>query len=688
MKKYFLLFVACNLLFIFFALGQTETPVTNTTEQQIEDLTNANDDNETEDDVWLQQLEDFKKHPINLNTADEDELKQLRILLPIQINSLISYRKLLGNLLSIYELQAVPNWDIETIKKIQPFIVVSTPTSLRNTFRERLRGGDNNIVVRVSQTIEKARGFIDSTSSGNRYPGSPQRLFLRYRYSFKNLLQYGFTAEKDPGEALFKGAQKNGFDFYSFHFFASKIGKIKSLALGDFTVNMGQGLIQWQGLAFRKSAEALNIKRTSNILRPYNSAGEFNFFRGAGITLQLGKNTETTLFGSYRLRDANINIDTTVFNDDIATSLQTSGFHRTKSEIADRNALQQLAFGGNISFRKKRWHVGLNAIGYNYNKALQKAEDPYNNFAIGGNNWFNASMDYSYSYKNFHYFGETAISKNGGYAFLDGIMLTLDPKIDVGMVLRNISKKYQAVNGNAFTEGTFPTNESGFYTGVTIRPFTGIKIDAYGDFYKFPFLRYRVDAPSGGNDYLIQLAYKPNKVVDAYIRFRNETKDQNISGLELPTRPVVGLSRKNFRTHVSYKINTLLTLKQRVELVWYDRNGTQESNGFSVYTDISYKPLLKPLSANMRLQYFDTDDYNSRIYAYENDVLYSFSIPALYDKGWRYYTNINYDLTRKLSFWLRFAQTLYAEKNIIGSGLDEIKSNRKTDFRLQVRYLF
>ena len=669
--------------------AQTETPQTNNnTEQQIEDLTAANDDTETEDDIWLQQLDDLRKHPINLNYTDIDELHQLRVLTTLQINSLLTYKKLLGNLLSIYELQAVPNWDIETIKKVLPFVTVSTQVNVLDALRIRLHNGDHNLLARVSQTLENAWGFIDSTSSGNFYPGSAQRLFIRYRYSYKNLLQYGFTAEKDPGEQFFKGAQKNGFDFYSAHFFVRNIGKIKALALGDFTVNMGQGLIQWQALAFRKSADALAIERTSTVLRPYNSAGEFNYFRGAGITVQVSKTTEATVFGSYRQRDANLNSDTTLFNDEFASSLLTSGLHRTKGELADKNKIHQLTYGANINTRKKNWNVGLNAIATNYENRLQKATDPYNYYAIGGKQWYNASMDYSYTYKNFHYFGESALSKNIGYAFLDAIMLSIDPRVDIGILHREISKNYQAVNATAFTENTAPTNENGTYTGITIRPINSIKIDAYGDFYSFPFLKYRVDAPSRGRDYLVQVAYKPNKVVDAYIRYKTENKAQNVSGLVLPTRPVVGITRQNFRAHIAYKLSTQLQVRQRVELSWFDTKGTQASRGFSIYTDVLYKPMLKPLTANIRLQYFDTDDYNSRIYAYENDVLYSFSIPLFYNKGYRYYANVNYDISKKISVWVRYAQSIYINRNPIGSGLDEIQGNRKTDVRLQVRYLF
>jgi hypothetical protein len=670
-------------------LAQTENPVNSTIEQQIEDITNANDDENTEDDVWLQQLEDYRKNPLNLNTAEADDLNNLRSLTPLQINSFLNYRKVVGKLTSIYELQAVPTWEIETIKKILPFVTVVNNISFTETISTRLMGGEHSVMVRLSQTIEKARGFTDSTSTGNYYPGSPQRLLVRYRYNFKNQLQYGLTAEKDPGEQFFKGAQKSGFDYYSAHFFLRNIGKLRALAFGDYTINIGQGLIQWQSLAYRKGADAMAVRRSSATLRPYNAAGEFNYLRGAAATILIGKNAEATVFGSHRKRDANIGQDTMLFSDpEFASSLLTSGLHRTKSEIADKNALQQTAFGTAFCFRKKNWHFGINNVYYHYNKNLQRANEPYNEFAIAGKHWYNASIDYNYTYKNFHYFGETALSKNGGYAFLDGIMLSLDSKVDMSMVLRNIDKKYQAVYANAFTEGTLPSNESGIYTGISIKPVYGIKIDAYADFYKFPFLRYRVNAPSSGRDYLLQISYKPNKQLDAYIRYRNETKQQNISGLELPTQPVIGLNRKNIRAHIAYKLSPSLQVRQRAEMVWYDRKGPQQSEGFSIYNDLLYKPMLSKFSANMRIQFFDTDDYNSRIYSYENDVLYSFSIPQFNNKGMRYYFNVNYDITQKTSLWLRWSQTVYNQLEVLGSGLDEIEGNKRSDFKVQIRVNF
>ena len=97
---------------------------------------------------------------------------------------------------------------------------------------------------------------------------------------------------------------------------------------------------------------------------------------------------------------------------------------------------------------------------------------------------------------------------------------------------------------------------------------------------------------------------------------------------------------------------------------------------------------MKKYSANIRLQYFETDGYNSRLYAFENDVLFNYSIPVLYGKGYHYYININYDISKKLTVWGKLAQTIYPDKSSIGSGLDLIQGHSKTELKFQLLYRF
>ena len=668
--------------------SQVEETTANTVEQQLENNTENNEDVETEDDGYLQQMQQFLKHPVDLNRADVNDLSELRILTPLQVQHLIVYRGLVGKLIDVYELQALPGWDLHTIRKLRPYVTVSLLTDATGSLKSRLKKGEHTLLLRASQVLERSKGYLlDSSTATNFYPGSPQKIMFRYKYNYRNLLQYGMLAEKDAGEQFFKGKQKTGFDFYSFHLFVRKTGIIQSLAIGDFAVNMGQGLVQWQSLAFKKSADVLNIKRESPVLRPYNSAAETNFHRGVGITIK--KNAwQATAFISYKKIDANFVADTSGDQNAHVSSLQTSGYHRTKSEAADKGIQTQLVFGANLSYQYKRWQLGLNGIHYKFKLPLARSPNPYNRYALSGKNSGNYSFDYSYTFRNIHFFGELAFTSSTDMAFTGGLMASVSSVADLAVLYRNISRSYQSLYTSAFTENTYPANEKGLYAGISIRPVADVRIDAYADLYKFPWLKYRVDAPSGGSDYRIQLTYSRGKRLEIYTRYHSGSKSINSNPANLTFSSVSQQAGKNWRTQVSYRISPDITLRNRTEMVWFDRAGPAPEEGFLIFFDILYRPVLKPFSGNLRLQYFETDGYSSRLYAYENDVLYGYSIPVFHEKGHRYYININYEPVKNVSVWLRWAQTVYTNKTFTGSGLDEIPANHKSEIKIQALYKF
>ena len=139
------LFILLVVIFFYPELvAQVPETTTTNTEQQLENITENNEDLETEDDTYLQQMIQFIKNPVNLNDADAADLKELRILTPIQIQNFILYRTLTGKLVDMYELQAVPGWDIATIKKIRPYISVSLKISVENTLHTRFRNAEHS----------------------------------------------------------------------------------------------------------------------------------------------------------------------------------------------------------------------------------------------------------------------------------------------------------------------------------------------------------------------------------------------------------------------------------------------------------------------------------------------------------------------------------------------------------------
>ena len=670
-----------------FAQERQTAPVN---EQQLESQAER-EEGITEDDSQWQQLEYLQKHPLNLNEATGDDLKSLRLLTDLQISNFLLYRKMLGPLLHVNELQAIPAWDLTAIRQLLPFITVNDLRGMVTRLGERFRQGEQTLLLRFSQTVNTSSDYKKTTDN---FLGSPNAVLLRYKYNYKNLLQYGITGDKDAGEPFLKGAQQQGFDFYSFHFFARKLGIIQSLAIGDFTVGFGQGLIQWQGMAFKKSAGVLAVKRQGPTLQPYNSAGEYNFHRGVGLTLQK-KNVQCTVFGSLRKLNANLVVDSLGMGNEYISSIITTGYHRSLAELNDRYNVSCITTGGALKLANSQSHIGVNAVQYNLSKPLRSSGEPYDRYAMDGRNWSNYSIDYSYTFRNMHLFGEVAVDKLWNRAMIHGLLASLDPKVDLSLVFRNISSNYQSLFSNAFTENSLPVNENGWYAGLSVRPVAGWKFDAYTDVFRFPWLKYQVHAPSGGHEYLVQVSYTPNKYVEIYSRFRHETKERNSSDscCILPT--LVPVSRLNWRTQINYRINKRIELRSRVETVWYGVNGSpQKETGFLFFADVHIKPAFRPFFFNARLQYVETEGYNSRIYAFENTVLYNFSIPALFNKALRYIINVNYRLMPRPAkqqrkkfnclFSLSCAQAVYPAKTFPDATKDANEATGKLDIKLQI----
>ncbi|MBL0057511.1 MAG: helix-hairpin-helix domain-containing protein [Chitinophagaceae bacterium] len=683
-------------LFIFTLLvfmgGQAYTQLVTDPQQVLEQALEARAEKQEvesgDDESFLRRMQQFLKDPVNLNTATAAELEELQLLNPVQVEQFLAYRKLLGPLLSPLELQAIPFWDDALIRKMQPFITVSERPDLRSLFRDRIHKGEHQLLLRVSQVLERSNGYFKTDSPSVRpYPGSPQKIAFSYRYQYKQLLQWGLFAEKDAGEQFLKGNQKTGFDFYSVHLAIRQIGLIKTLIIGDYTVNLGQGLIQWQSLAFSHSADAMAIKREGEVFRPYHSAGEWNFHRGIALSLRK-KRWEAGLFGSYRKLDANRPSDSAGRVLDQVTSFQSSGYHRTGAEISDKGVQNQMVIGGYLRYRKPRLSLGLQAVSYRFSLPVVRSGQPYAQYDFEGDRWLNLSADYGLTYKNLHLFGELAFTRRGDWALVQGLLMSVAPSVDISFLYRKFSTAYRSFYSSAFTRSADPENESGIYAGITVRPVAFLRVDAYVDFYRHPWLKYRVDAPSGGSSYFIQAVIKTGKTWELSSRYRRQGKPLNetADGLVLP--PVVSRTLQNWRIQLNTRISEPFTLRSRVEMTWYDAKKFSGETGFLVQADLLFKPFLKPYGANARFQYFETDGYDSRIYTYENDVLYNFSVPAYDGKGLRYYININYEINKRLSAWFRYAATHYLDKTLIGSGFDEIKGRQKCEFRVQVRYQF
>ena len=683
----------------YISLGQkNDQQKFNLIEQRIEMIAENAEDEDIDFTTLFDYLAYIYDHPLNINNPkNEDDLRQIRMLSDIQINNLYDHIDRNGKLISIYELQAVEGWTIYTIKTILPFVTVNVDLYAPSiSFKEMVRNSSNELFIRYSRVLEQQEGYApidDSTlaaSPNKRYSGSPDKLYTRYRFKFRNNISAGFTAEKDAGEQFFTGNQKNGFDFYSGHLYLSGFGKLKSLAIGDFHAQFGQGLTIWSGLAFGKSADILTVKRNARGLRPYASVDENLFLRGGGATIELGK-IQFTAFGSHKKIDANVSYDDTTSNFDgyTITSFQQTGLHRTPSEVEDKNIIGETHLGGNLQFNTRKLRIGISGLHSNYDANVQRNLSYYNQFEFNDNTNTILGTDYNFLFRNFNLYGEVARSANGGTAQIHGALISLDPSVTLSVVYRNYGRDFQNNLSNAFSENSKNINESGIMIGLKLTRGKKFQLNAYLDQFKFPWLKYQVDKPqTTGHDYLVQLQYKPSKKLIMYGRIRARNRpintEQDIDDIDF----IVARNQINYRYNISYKVSESFTLRNRIEYVDFQRGMSDREAGFLIYQDILYKPLSSNLSFSFRYALFETDSYDSRVYAYENDVLYYFSIPAYYRTGTRTYLTAKYRIRKGLDLWLRWAQWHFSNTNEIGSGNEMIEGNTKTDIRAQIRLKF
>ncbi len=661
------------------------------TEQLIEDISESNDGADIDYSEITEELNFYLENPVNLNTANADVLIRILQLTDFQMYKLKAYISTTGELVSLYELNNIDGFDLKTIYRILPYVKV---TSSINPYRIKLKDvfkyGRNQLFLRYIEVLEKPKGYSpasDSLLAANpnaRYLGGPQKFYAKYAFNYRNKIRFGITAEKDAGEEFFAGTQKKGFDFYSAHLFLKDFGVVRALAVGDYQLQFGQGLALWSGLSMGKSAGSASLQRNAVGLKPFASTDENNYMRGVATTIGV-KKMKLSLFYSSHKRDANLG-DTLSSEEFYITSIQETGYHRTPSEYADKNALNEQLYGAHFDYKTERFRVGATFVKTNYNIDYQKSLSPYNQYEFVGQTNHNISIDYSWMFHATSFFGETSTSANGAIASINGVTLNPDPLMNFSLVHRYYQRDYQGVKSAAFGENSKNANEHALYLGTNIIINSRITLDAYSDIFSFPWLKYRVDAPSNGQEYLVQLNYTPSRNTQMYVRYRAENKMIN-NTQELLFNRTAPTAKSSLRYHISYKPFQNLTLKNRIEVATFN-DGNGDEFGYLAYQDVGYKFSKIPLTVSARFAVFNTDSYDARLYAYESDVLYAYSIPAYYYKGTRSYLLIKYQIVKNIDFWFRISQTWYSDKDVISAGLEEILGKTKTDIHAQLRLKF
>lgn len=634
-------------------------------QQTVEDLLESMGENLSDDaDIQevLDDLERFRQEPLKINQATRDELLHLHLLSDFQVDHLINFREKTGTIYSIYEMASIDGFTPDILQKIEPFVSFGVENNLPGR-----KGAINQLLVRSN------RSFPSAQSGGE---GSPERYYLRMKHESAHF-QYGFVTEKDPGEAFFSQSNQHGFDYAS-AFANGRIGKNGNrLYAGDYHVRFGQGLVAWQGFSMGKSIETTNVLRSGQGIKSYSSTDENQFLRGIAAQFKLG-GVMVLPFVSYHKVDANID---TLDGTPSFRAFQTSGYHRTDSEISGENTLGQFVSGGNINYSYKQWSFGLTTVYTRFDVFMNRSDEPYNQFLPEGRENLVTGLDWKGSVRKVFFFGEAALGKNAGKALLMGAMMKPASNAELSLVYRNINKTYFSFYSSAFTESSRVNDEQGLYMGMKVFPAPNWSLLGYIDFFKFQWIKYTTAGPSSGAEFLTQISYNPSDRTSFYLRFFQEEKGQRLITDVLRYNEQQKIDRLRF--NFAHDLNEEFSLKSRVEFSFYTKQSAEK--GYLICQDLNYKPMDKSYALSGRLAYFFTDSYNTRLYAFENDLLYSFSVPALFGHGLRAYLNFQKRIGQHFTCWLKLATTHQFSGT---SAAETTDSSTKSEIKVQIRYQF
>ena len=680
--------------------------------EQVERLAEDSDDDADFEDL-LENYIFFSENPVNLNSEEMMRLVELRLISVFQYEELQKYRRYYGDFLFLDELEMVEGFDEQTLAIILPLVYIGQEHGNDDiTLNKLARYGKHQIVGRYEQILEPQQGYlpIDDSSllamPNSRYLGSPQKYQLKYTYNYRNKIRAGFVLEKDAGEMFFTdkvsdtiqrllGSQyRRGFDFAGFHLYAKDLGIVKAAVLGDYQLAFGQGLTLWSGMSFGKAGAGSSVMKQGRGITPKGSASEYAFMRGAAVTLGIGP-FSGTLFYSNRWVDANISVADSLDNEaELVSSLQETGYHRTIGELQDRHAIRQQVIGGHLSYAIAHFEVGYTLHHTWLSAPLELRPSHYNQFYFQGQRLTNQGIDFKYVKGKFALFGEASMSMNPdttilqqaqGPAFAGLVGFTVKPAgyLNFTILYRDYGKAYQNLLGNAFGEGSRNQGQRGIYLGLEAAPAPYWNILAYADQFQFTWLTSQVNAPSRGHDYYLRISHSFNRRMQAYLQFRSKTKMKNSTdGMVFSHYPIL-YTKNTLRFNINYQIGRDFHCSNKAEYAHYRNDDGSNEHGYFLCQDIAYKPESKPYSLSFRYAIFDAKDYNARIYAYESDVLYSFSVPALYGKGMRVYLLGKVKLFDALTLYARIGRTIYSDRDEIGSGLTLIEGNHKTDLKVE-----
>lgn len=645
------------------------------------------DGEESENATWEYIYEDLAErhaHPFNIQTLTREQLETLPFLSPVQIENLLAYLYSYAPVLTLSELQLVEGLDYDTRAMLSLFLYVGEKEDERKPLRWKnlIRYGKNELVLRSDIPFYYRKGYyrysqeLLTENPNRRYLGDHTYQSFRYQYAYGNRLAFGLVGEKDAGEPFINNGAR-GYDFYSwyFHWQAKEKQGLREVLVGNYRANFGLGMVLNSQFGMGKQS-AINMLYNSNKgIKKHASTNENDFFRGVAASAGW-KKVSLTGFYSFRKQDANV-------NNGFITSLKTDGYHRTYAERKKKHNISNHLVGMNIAYSSAYIKVGATAV-YNVFDYMLKPTLAYKRYDPSGREFFTLGTDYRFDFYRLSFIGETGVGKGGGVATLNSLVYRASSSWSMVLLHRYYARNYSALYARSFEEGGQVRNEHGIYLG-TEADWTRLKLTAYVDVFRFPYIKYRVSIPgSNGIEASVQLEGDDRERLGWLLRYRYKCRGRdNVDKTALHNE-----MRHTAKGQVRFPFFSCITGKTTLDYVHSSFPRAGQESGWQLGQSFAWRPTSGKWQCEGGGTWFHTDSYATRVYGYERGMLYSFAFPSYYGRGLHAYLWGRYDINKLLTCLLKYSWTGYFDREKIGTGLQEIEGRHKQDLYLQLRVRF
>ena len=620
---------------------------------------------------WAETYEllcDLEQAPMDINTATREDLLRLPFLSEQQVEDIHVYLYRYGSMKTLGELAMIESIDYTTRCLLTYFTCCrdrEAPSAW--TWDKVMRYGRHDVLATAHVPFYKTRG------DDHGYLGYPYRHSLRYRFQYGDHLKVGLMGAQDAGEPFFADRNGMGYDYYSFYAEAHRIGRVQTLVAGRYRASFGMGLVMGGATGVGKLSALTALGSRGAGLRAHTSRSESRYLQGAGATVRLAKGLDLSAFASYRKMDATLRGDTAI------ATIVDDGYHRTATEMNKKFNSSQTSAGANIGYRYRGWHAGTTAVYTAYDKPLSPdTTQSYRRYYPTGRRFWNASADYGHTGPLVSFHGEVATSGVGAWAMLHSVSLTPSSGLSVMALHRFYSKRYHSPHAVGFSEGGRVQGESGLSVGTQWRATRQLSLTAYSDYAYFPGATYQARVSSHAWDNMLQAQYTAGNL-SLTARYRLKWREEDNSGhtaltsrLTHRARLTAGLGAGPWR--VATTADIAHSSKEKGSTGWM-----LSANG-----GYSHQWLRVAATAG----YFRTDDADSRIYGYEQGVLYAFAYRSYTGEGLRYALSARADIGQQLTFIAYLSTTNYFDRDHISTSLQRIDHSSKTDLELQLRWRF